>query len=85
MRTRFFPEKPLVSCMMSYLRSLYEISWHTEHRLGGGVGHLNLPINIYIFYIVFFGIMIQVWPPQLPVSWEKQQVVIEPFLSSLGR
>lgn len=49
------------------------------------MGHLNLPINIYIFYIVFFGIMIQVWPPQLPVSWEKQQVVIEPFLSSLSR
>lgn len=49
------------------------------------MSHLSLPINIYIFYIVFFGIRIQGWPSQLPVPWEKKQVVIEPFLTSLGR
>lgn len=45
-RTRSSPEKPLVSSVRSYLRSLYNSSLHTKHTFGGGLGSLNLPVNI---------------------------------------
>lgn len=45
-RTRSSPEKPLVSSVRSYLRSLYKIPLHTKHMFGGGLSSLNLPVNI---------------------------------------
>lgn len=68
-RTRFCPEKPVVNSMMSYLRSLYEISWHTQTWRMNESSQLTNK-HLYILYCVL---------------WNKDSRLALPAPSSMGK
>lgn len=81
-RTRSSPEKPLVSSVRSYMRSLYKSSLHTKHMFGGGLGSLNLPVNIKYVTLCTLEQGFKAKPPNSQPSG-KTSSLLEPSLCRL--